>query len=254
MSENKKENKVTETKVNKDTKNNKNKVEEVKETKPKFEKVSKKEAEKVNKENKKEKKKINDKRDNKKTWISTSIVALFVVLIIAVLTVMIVVSSDPKKALDGLLTNLKEGNFNKAQEYLTGDNKELTSISLDDEAQKLLFEKMAWNIKKVTQEKDKAVIEVEIKNKDFQTVVNNYAKRALNAAKEAIGSGNVNSISETDFQNYFLEELKNEQIPTTTNTKTVNAVKVDDKWKIVSDDGLVSALLPGLEEAINTLS
>ncbi len=249
MSENKKENKV-----NKDTKNNKNKVEEVKETKPKFEKVSKKEAEKVNKENKKEKKKINDKRDNKKTWISTSIVALFVVLIIVVLTVMIVVSSDPKKALDGLLTNLKEGNFNKAQEYLTGDNKELTSISLDDEAQKLLFEKMAWNIKKVTQEKDKAVIEVEIKNKDFQTVVNNYAKRALNAAKEAIGSGNVNSISETDFQNYFLEELKNEQIPTTTNTKTVNAVKVDDKWKIVSDDGLVSALLPGLEEAINTLS
>ncbi len=254
MSENKKENKVTETKVNKDTKNNKNKVEEVKETKPKFEKVSKKEAEKVNKENKKEKKKINDKRDNKKTWISTSIVALFVIVIIVVLTVMIVVSSDPKKALDGLLTNLKEGNFNKAQEYLTGDNKELTSISLDDEAQKLLFEKMAWNIKKVTQEKDKAVIEVEIKNKDFQTVVNNYAKRALNAAKEAIGSGNVNSISETDFQNYFLEELKNEQIPTTTNTKTVNAVKVDDKWKIVSDDGLVSALLPGLEEAINTLS
>lgn len=254
MSENKKENKVTETKVNKDTKNNKNKVEEVKETKPKFEKVSKKEAEKVNKENKKEKKKINDKRDNKKTWISTSIVALFVIVIIVVLTVMIVVSSDPKKALDGLLTNLKEGNFNKAQEYLTGDNKELTSISLDDEAQKLLFEKMAWNIKKVTQEKDKAVIEVEIKNKDFQTVVNNYAKRDLNAAKEAIGSGNVNSISETDFQNYFLEELKNEQIPTTTNTKTVNAVKVDDKWKIVSDDGLVSALLPGLEEAINTLS
>lgn len=254
MSENKKENKVTETKVNKDTKNNKNKVEEVKETKPKFEKVSKKEADKVNKENKKENKKINDKKNNKKTWISTSVVALFVIVIIAVLTVMIVVSSDPKKALDGLLTNLKEGNFNKAQEYLTGDNKELTSISLDDEAQKLLFEKMAWNIKKVTQEKDKAVIEVEIKNKDFQTVVNNYAKRALNAAKEAIGSGNVNSISETDFQNYFLEELKNEQIPTTTNTKTVNAVKVDDKWKIVSDDGLVSALLPGLEEAINTLS
>lgn len=254
MSENKKENKVTETKINKDTKNNKNKVEEVKETKPKFEKVSKKEAQKVNKENKKENKKTKDKKDNKKTWISTSVIALFVIVIIAVLTVMIVVSSDPKKALDGLLTNLKEGNFNKAQEYLSGDNKELTSISLDDEAQKLLFEKMAWNIKKVTQEKDKAVIEVEIKNKDFQTVVNNYAKRALNAAKEAIGSGNVNSISETDFQNYFLEELKNEQIPTTTNTKTVNAVKVDDKWKIVSDDGLVSALLPGLEEAINTLS
>ena len=164
MSDNKKENKVAETKVNKETKNNKTKIEEVKETKPKFEKVSKKETEKVNKENKKSK----DKKETKKTWISTSIIALFVIVIIAVLTVMIVVSSDPKKALDGVLTNLKEGNFDKAQEYLTGDNTELTSISLDDEAQKLLFEKMAWNIKKVTQEKDKAVIEVEIKNKDFK--------------------------------------------------------------------------------------
>ena len=54
-------------------------------------------------------------------------------------------------------------------------------------------------------EKDKATIVVEIRNKDFQTVVNNYAKRALNAAKEAIGSGNTESISEQDFQQYFLE-------------------------------------------------
>ena len=62
------------------------------------------------------------------------------------------------------------------------------------------------------------------------------------------------SISEQDFQQYFLEELKNEEIQTTTNEKTINAVKVDNKWKIVSDDNLVSAILPGLEEAINTLS
>ena len=78
--------------------------------------------------------------------------------------------------------------------------------------------------------------------------------RALNAAKEAIGSGNTESISEQDFQQYFLEELRNEEIQTTTNEKTINAVKVDNKWKIVSDDNLVSAILPGLEEAINTLS
>ena len=249
MDENKKEVKKPEEKVEKVAKTEEKKVAEVKKEEPKFEKVSKKEADKINKTKNKEKNK-NTKTDKKKKWIPTAIVAIAVIAIIAVLTVMIVVSSDPKKSLDGLLTNLRSGNFEKAQEYLSGDETELTDTSLDEEAQKLLFEKLSWNIKKVTQEKDKATIV----NKDFQTVVNNYAKRALNAAKEAIGSGNTESISEQDFQQYFLEELKNEEIQTTTNEKTINAVKVDNKWKIVSDDDLVSAILPGLEEAINTLS
>lgn len=253
MDENKKEVKKPEEKVEKVAKTEEKKVAEVKKEEPKFEKVSKKEADKINKTKNKEKNK-NTKTDQKKKWIPTAIVAIAVIAIIAVLTVMIVVSSDPKKSLDGLLTNLRSGNFEKAQEYLSGDETELTDTSLDEEAQKLLFEKLSWNIKKVTQEKDKATIVVEIRNKDFQTVVNNYAKRALNAAKEAIGSGNTESISEQDFQKYFLEELKNEEIQTTTNEKTINAVKVDNKWKIVSDDDLVSAILPGLEEAINTLS
>ena len=253
MEENKKEVKKPEEKVEKVAKTEEKKVAEVKKEEPKFEKASKKEADKINKTKNKEKNK-NTKTDQKKKWIPTAIVAIAVIAIIAVLTVMIVVSSDPKKSLDGLLTNLRSGNFEKAQEYLSGDETELTDTSLDEEAQKLLFEKLSWNIKKVTQEKDKATIVVEIRNKDFQTVVNNYAKRALNAAKEAIGSGNTESISEQDFQQYFLEELKNEEIQTTTNEKTINAVKVDNKWKIVSDDDLVSAILPGLEEAINTLS
>lgn len=253
MDKNKKEVKKPEEKVEKVAKTEEKKVAEVKKEEPKFEKVSKKEADKINKTKNKEKNK-NTKTDQKKKWIPTAIVAIAVIAIIAALTVMIVVSSDPKKSLDGLLTNLRSGNFEKAQEYLSGDETELTDTSLDEEAQKLLFEKLSWNIKKVTQEKDKATIVVEIRNKDFQTVVNNYAKRALNAAKEAIGSGNTENISEQDFQQYFLEELKNEEIQTTTNEKTINAVKVDNKWKIVSDDDLVSAILPGLEEAINTLS
>ena len=213
MDENKKEVKKLEEKVEKVAKTEEKKVAEVKKEEPKFEKVSKKEADKISKtkskENKKEKNK-NAKTDKKKNWVPTAIVAIVVIAIIAVLTVMIVVSSDPKKSLDGLLTNLRSGNFEKAQEYLSGDETELTDTSLDEEA--------------------------------------------LNAAKEAIGSGNAENISEQDFQQYFLEELKNEEIQTTTNEKTINAVKVDNKWKIVSDDDLVSAILPGLEEAINTLS
>ena len=262
MDENKKETKKPEN-VEKVEKKEVKKVEE-KAKQPevkneaKFEKVNAKEVDKISKSQNKEVKKKNKKdkktEGKKKSWVPTTIVTLVVIAIIAVLTVMIVVSSDPKKSLDGLLTNLRAGNFDKAQEYLSGDETELTDTTLDTEAQKLLFEKLSWNIKKVTQEKDKATIVVEVRNKDFQTVVNNYAKRALNAAKEAIGNGKTENISEQDFQQYFLEELKNEEIQTTTNEKTINAVKVDNKWKIVSDDELVNAILPGLEDAINTLS
>ena len=95
---------------------------------------------------------------------------------------------------------------------------------------------------------------MEITNKDFQTVVNNYAKRALDAAREILGGNTSASITEQDFKNYFLEELRNDQIETTTVTKTINAVKEDKKWKIVSDEALENALLPGLQEAINTLA
>ncbi len=240
-----------ETKKSKDPK----KAPEAKKEEPKFQQATKKEADKVNKEQKKENKKAKGtKTRSKRPWIPTAIIAAVVIAVIAILTVMIIISSDPKKALDGLLTNLKSGNFEKAQEYLAGEDTELTSTSLDEETQKLLFEKLVWNIKKVTQENDKATIEVEIKNKDFQTVVNNYAKRALNAAKEAIANGNTQPISEQDFQKYFLEELKNEDIKPTTSTKTINAIKIDKKWKVVSDDALVSAILPGLEETLNALS
>ena len=86
-------------------------------------------------------------------------------------------------------------------------------------------------------------------------IINKLYERALNAVKGAItGDNNVESFSSADFEKYFIEELKNENIQTTTITTTVNAVKEDNKWKIVSDDALYNAVLPGLQEAVNTLA
>ena len=71
------------------------------------------------------------------------------------------------------------------------------------------------------------------------------------ALKAAFGGDNV---SEEQIEGYFSEELKNDQVQTTTTTKTIQAVKEDKKWKVVSNDELTDVLLPGLEEAINSLS
>lgn len=237
---------------NKDLKEENKKVETKKETKkdePKFQKVDKKEA-------KKEAKKEDKKGTSKKTaWITTVVTVVVVLLIATLLTVMIVTSSAPKKSLEAFLTNLKAGDFEKAQEYLSGDFT-LSTNELDQETQRLLFDKLNWEIGNVTENDDNtATIEVRITTKDFQTIVNNYMQKALEAVRGAItGSGSDESFSSADFEKYFVEELQNEDIQTTTINTTINAVKEDKDWKIVSDDALVNALLPGLQETVNSLS
>ncbi len=237
---------------NKDLKEENKKVETKKETKkdePKFQKVDKKEA-------KKEAKKEDKKGTNKKTaWITTVVTVVVVLLVATLLTVMIVTSSAPKKSLEAFLTNLKAGDFEKAQEYLSGDLT-LSTNELDQETQRLLFDKLNWEIGNVTENDDNtATIEVRITTKDFQTIVNNYMQKALEAVRGAItGSGSDESFSSADFESYFVEELQNEDIQTTTINTTINAVKEDKDWKIVSDDALVNALLPGLQETVDSLS
>ena len=246
MDENKKEEKKLEKKV--DVK------QEIKKEEPKFKQVDKKETNKAEKQIKKEKNK-KEKNGKKSPVIPTVIVVVVVLLIAILLTVMIVTSSAPKKSLEALLTNLKSGDFTKAQEYVSGDL-DLGTVNSNEEAQKLLFNKLNWKINKVTEkDENNATVEVEITTKDFQTIINNYMKKALDAVRETItGGGSTESFSSADFEKYFIEELKNENIQTTTITTTVNAVKEDNKWKIVSDDALYNAVLPGLQEAVNTLA
>lgn len=243
MDENKKEEKKLE-------KNEKVK-QETKKEEPKFKQVDKKEAKKVEKKEKNKK----EKNGKKSPVIPTVIVVVVVLLIAILLTVMIVTSSAPKKSLEALLTNLKSGDFTKTQEYVSGDL-DLGTVNSNEEAQKLLFNKLNWKINKVTEkDENNATVEVEITTKDFQTIINNYMKKALDAVRETItGGGSTESFSSADFEKYFIEELKNENIQTTTITTTVNAVKEDNKWKIVSDDALYNAVLPGLQEAVNTLA
>lgn len=239
MDEKKKENKVTEEKkVEKDTK---------KEEKPKTEKKVATQKEETKKFEAKNNNAKQPKKDKKTNWFITLITAIIVIVIAAILTFMIVTSSDPKKSVDGLLTNLKAGDFEKAQEFLSGEEI-VSDTDFSEETQKLLFDKLAWKVTKITEEGNQATIELEVTNKDFKVLISNYMQKAL---KAAFGGA---SITEQEMENYFTEELKNEEGETTTVTKTIQAVKEEKKWKIVSNDELTDAILPGLQEAINSLS
>ena len=205
----------------------------------------KKQEEKTVIENKKFE--VKSEKENKKSWIGKTIVVLAVLVIAALLTFMIVTSSDPKKSVDGFLTNLKAGDFEKSQEFMSGE-KLLKDEEYDIETQRLFFDKISWKVTKVTKENDNAIVEVEITNKDFKTVISSYMQRVL---KLALSGEN---ITEEGIENYFIEELKSDKVQTITQTKTIQLIKEDKKWKVISSDELVDNLLPGLKESINLLN
>lgn len=258
-----KEEKVKESKKTEDKKVEKP-VEDTKkvETKKEEKKEGKKAenpAEKANKleEKKEEKKKFevktnqSKKATNKKApWAATVITVLAVLVVVALLTYMIVTSSDPKKTVDGFLTNLKAGDFAKAQEFVSGSEELLSDEDFDDETKALLFDKLSWKVTKVTKEDSQATAEIEVTNKDFDTIISNCMKKLLEDFKVILNGGSV----EQNMDKYFTEELKNEQVETTTVTKTIQLVKEDKTWKVVSNDELIDALLPGLQEAINEVN
>ena len=255
-------------KKNKEVKENKKeqikkegKGEKVKETKKEEQKAEKvKEIikeEKIKTEKKPETPKIENKKDEvkkeksekkKNTWIGKLIVVIAVLVVAALLTFMIVTSSDPKKSVDGFLTNLKAGDFEKAQEFIEGEEF-LKDAEYNAETQKLLFDKISWKVTKITKENDKAIVELEITNKDFNVVTTNCMKRVLQDIKSVL-EGNS---AEQDIEKYFIEELKNEEVQTTTHTKSLQLVKVDKKSKVLSTDELTNTLLPGLEATFKSL-
>jgi hypothetical protein len=74
-------------------------------------------------------------------------------------------------------------------------------------------------------------------------------KKLLGDFKSVLSGSSV----EKNMEKYLTEELKNEQPEMKTVTKTIELVKEDKKWKVVSNDELIDSLLPGFQEAINEL-
>ena len=237
---------------------NTKKVEEVKKEKveePKFSKVSgkdlKKEAGMDKIENKKEKKTKANKKENKEKgnnkvgyWVG-GIVLLLVVL--AIVTALILLPSTPEKTIDGMLNSLKNGDFEGVNKYVNYD--EIVNESeMDEEAQNLLFDKLSWKVLNISKEENTASVEIEITNKDFAEIISNYTQEALKIAFSG------ESFTEEEQNNKLKEQLKNEEIGTKTVTTTIQLTKQDKDWKVQADESLVNALLPGLQEAMNSLN
>ena len=243
------------------------KVEEAKEVKkekveePKFSKVSgkdlKKETEMNHIENKKEKKQNKEKKENKEKgskkvgyWVG-GVLLLLVVLVIV--TALLLLPATPEKSVEGMLNSLKNADFESVNKYvnyeeIVNESEMLQNSEMDEETQSLLFDKLTWKISNISKEENTASVEVEITNKDFNQIITNYTQEALRIAFSG------ESFTQEEQNNKLKEQLKNEGIGTKTVTTTIQLVKQDGEWKVQADKSLVNALLPGLQEAINSLN
>ena len=251
-----KEGKVDKTKKVEEKETKKEKVEE-----PKFSKVSgkdlKKETEMNHIENKKEKKQNKEKKEsnekgNKKVgyWVG-GIVLLLVVL--AIVTALLLLPATPEKSVEGMLNSLKNADFESVNKYvnyeeIVNESEMLQNSEMDEETQSLLFNKLTWKTLNISKEENTASVEVEITNKDFNQIITNYKQEALRIAFSG------ESFTQEVQNNKLKEQLKNEEIGTKTITTTIQLEKQDGEWKVQADESLVNALLPGLQEAINSLN
>ena len=62
------------------------------------------------------------------------------------------------------------------------------------------------------------------------------------------------AFSKEDQINKLKEELKNEQIGTKTVTATIELNKENNEWKIKINEEFINAILPGLQEAVNSIN
>ena len=200
----------------------------------------------------KEKQKNNTNKTTKYAIIGGIVAIILIAIVVAVCV--IAFAAKPEKAVEGMLSALKEGNFQKAEEYVNYkelmNGTELTEeeTEMDEETQKLLFDKLAWNIKEIKQEGDTATVEAEITNKDFKVVISNSMSKAIKAAFSNPDT------TEEDVTNYIIEELKNEELQTRTVSTSIQVEKQDGKWKVVANEDLANSLLTGLDEAMKALN
>lgn len=223
---------------------------------PKFKKAStetikveaKKETSKKDNKAEKNKKENKEKKQKGKSKVGYWIGGILLLIIaLAIVMAFIVLQNSPEKTIDGLFNCLKTGDIQGASKYVTNleEVQDVTDDDIPEEGKQLLFNKFEWKIVNVTKEKDVAKVEVEITNKDFETIITNFMKKVVKVAMSG------EAISEDKQEQYLVEELKNDSIQTVTEKMEIELEKQDRKWKAKVNEDIMMSLLPGLEEGMN---
>ena len=194
---------------------------------------------------------------NKVLKIVLAVLVLVVVIVAVVFGILKLTAKNPADSVTGLVECLKNGDFQGANVYVNGDNTEALGIDSeteDIEMIKLFFSNLNLNIVEVTKDKDQAIVKAEITNKDLNTIMQNYMKKALELAMSSINTSTTTEDMETQLLDYFKSQFTSTEIENITTSVDIVLIKVDKEWKVVLDETLRDALLPGLSELSNLYS
>lgn len=229
-----------------------------KDNKKKFEPVKEEKVSIPNEKTKKEKKEKKRKKESK--GIFARVLAIIIILL-AIIGLLYLAMPSPEKALNSMLQDLKNGNFEDVKKYV--DYSELTSIpgtgsqeSDEDgeipaeqaEKEKLLYEALEWNIKSTKKEGNVATIEIEVTNKDYKEIYKNYIQEVFSRLLTN------ENMSDEEGESYLIEQLRRDDIGMATTTQTITLEKQDENWIVKVDDNLKNLIYPGMQEAMNSIS
>ncbi len=214
-------------------------------------KPTKTKEEKTKNEKVKKEKPIKEK--GKKRNIFARIVAIIILLAI-VIGIIVIALPSPARALEEMFRDLKAGKMSDIDKYVDYnsliDIPALGNLEGADSADndKILYEDLQWNIKKIEKNEEEAKIEVEITNKNYKNIFQNFTKKVVQKIL------NNEKPSDEEAGQYLMEELKNKEVGQTTTTQEITIRKEEGKWKVVVDENLQNAIFPGLSEAVNGYS
>ena len=145
-------------------------------------KPTKTKEEKTKNEKVKKEKPIKEK--GKKRNIFARIVAIIILLAI-VIGIIVIALPSPARALEEMFRDLKAGKMSDIDKYVDYnsliDIPALGNLEGADSADndKILYEDLQWNIKKIEKNEEEAKIEVEITNKNYKNIFQNFTKKVV---------------------------------------------------------------------------
>lgn len=191
---------------------------------------------------------------NKALKIILCIVVLVIVIAVIIFGIIKLTAKNPTDSVTSFIEYLKSGDLNGAKEYTNESSLEMLGIDSeteDIELVKLFFKNVNLNIVEVTKDSNQAIVKAEITNRDLKTIMQNYMQKALELAMSSINSSNTTEDMESQLQEFFKSQFESTQIENVTTSVDIVLTKVDGDWKIVLDENLRDAILPGLTEISN---
>ena len=204
------------------------------------------------------------KNTNKRAWII--LIILFVIIAIAAIVANNVLGNNPERTVDEVFKALKKGSINSLNIYslassassledslgsdLIGDTDDDSNKTQEEELLRSCFTQLEWKIVSSKIDGDSAIVNVEVTNKDFSKIINEYFTEIFTKALSS--SFTDEEMTEEEMLNIFKQKIDG-ITETRTITEDIDMVRENGMWKL-NEENIEYILLPGFAEGMESFT